>query len=385
MRHAKIIIGGLLFLSFYIVFWLWFFSPSELPKQIAVIPKSQSAFGSADSNLVLGTKVEATPEPALPSNFKISIDSRRQYFNLSCEFAAASGIIFYFTNNPNFAIKNESIAEKELINRVWISNNPNVGIRMGMTGAESLDNLYVNLNNKFGGSDYYGIHAPPFIDLFANYKLIARPIYINNLTIPSLKKAISNGHLIMAWIKIGYASSIDDELSYGKIKIIRGEHAVIINGYDESGVEVMDPGIGLKRHVEYASLLNAASPFSMPFLEVSRDMGNDTSWNNLTIGFDALTEINRSIPKIAIKNGAGEVGAASQMREILKDFGYSVNSIENADNFDYQNVSIAVKSNFSDYLYILSRDIKIAGYRIASFSASLADDQKMDVIIVVGR
>jgi hypothetical protein len=189
----------------------------------------------------------------------------------------------------------------------------------------------------------------------------------------------------MAWIKIGYASSIDDELSYGKIKIIRGEHAVIVNGYDWSGVDIMDPGIGQERRVEYAALLDAARPFSMPFLEVYKNMNDTTSWDNLTVGFDPLTEIDRSIPKISVKNGGRETGAANQMREILKDFGYSVNFIENADNFDYQDISVTVKRKFSDYLYILDRDIKLAGYEIASSSSNLADDQKTDAIVVVGR
>jgi uncharacterized protein YvpB len=381
MRREKVIIGGLFFLSFYIVFWLWFFDSPKPHKNIAIIPKKLSAFKpSEDNNLVLGEEI--TPAPILPSNYQIPIDSRRQYFNLSCEFAAASGIIFHITNSPDFAVNNESTAEKELINKVWISNNPNVGIRMGTT---DVINLYANLNKKFGGSDYYGIHAPPFIDLFANYGLIAKPIYINDLTIASIQKAIFNSHLVMAWIKIGYASSIDDDLSYGKIRIVRGEHAVIINGYDKGGVSVMDPGIGLERHIEYASLLNAANLFSMPFLEVSKNMGNKVSWDNLTIGFDTLTGIDRSIPKITVRNGAREDGAANQMRDILKDFGYSVDTIENADNFDYQDVSVAVKKNFSDYLYILDRDIKLANYVIASSSADLSDSSLPDAIVIVGK
>lgn len=383
MRHSKVIIGGLVFISFYMAFWLWFFDAPKTHKIIAVVPKKQSSFRPAENkNVTLGaTDFQAI----LPSSYKIALDTRRQFFNLSCEFAAASSIIFHFTNNPDFAIGNEISAEKILINKAWISRNPNVGIRMGLANVMSLDNLYVNLNQWFGGSDYYGIHAPPFLDLFANYKLYAKSIYINDSTVMSIQKAISNNHLIMAWIKIGYAKSVDDDLSYGKVKIVRGEHSIVINGYDESGVIVMDPGIGLERHVEYAALLDASSLFPMPFLEVYPNTENKTSLENLTVGFDTLTGIDRSIPKISVENGAGEVGVANQLRDILKDFGYSINSVNNADKFDYQDVLIRSKKDFSDYLYILTRDIKLAGYIVANSSVDLSDNSPADVIVVVGK
>jgi hypothetical protein len=384
MRYDdKVALGGLFFISFYIVFWLWFFDAPKPLRSIAVIPQKSSVFETFNNaGLVLGT--ESNPQIILPSSYKTSTNFRKQFFNLSCEFAAASGIIFHFTNDPVFAPNNEEKAEKELISKAWISKNPNIGIRMG-SGAESLDSLYANLNKRFGGADYYGIHAPPFINLFANYNLAAKPIYINDLTIFSIRKAIAGNNLIMAWIKIGYAGAIDEELSYGKIKIVRGEHAVIINGYDESGVIVMDPGIGLERHIGYSSLIEAATPFSMPFLEISKGIESKTFLDNLTIGFDTQTGIERSIPKIYVKNGAGQAGAANQMRDILRDFGYSVSSIENADNFDYQDVSMRGKQNFFDFLYILARDIKLADYTVASLSADLSAEEKADIMVVVGR
>ncbi|MBF8249418.1 MAG: hypothetical protein HW400_19 [Candidatus Levybacteria bacterium] len=384
MRHEKIIIGVLAFVSFYMVFWLWFFDTPKSYKNTVNIPKKLSSFSpAANNNLVLGDKVE--PQQVLPVSYKIPLDPRRQSFNLSCEFAAASSIIFHFTNNPSFAVVNEIEAEKKLINKMWISRNPNVGIRMGLANVMSLDNLYSNLNQWFGGADYYGIHAPPFIDLFQSYHLTAKPIYINDSTISAIKEAISKNHLVMAWIKIGYAKPVDDELSYGKVKIIRGEHAVVVNGYDESGVIVMDPAIGLERHVGYSSLLDASMPFPMPFLEVSENVDDKMSWDNLTVGFDTLTGIDRSIPKIFVENGTRITGAANQMRDVLKDFGYNINSISNADNFDYQDIGIQAKKSFSDFLYILNRDIKLAGYIVASSSADLGDDEGKDMVIVVGK
>lgn len=388
MRYEKIIIGGLAFLSFYILFWLWFFDTPIPHKNVVSISKRISSFElEKNSNLVLSAQsnLQSDSQPVLPLSYKIPLDSRRQSFNLSCEFAAAASIIFHFTNNPDFAVINEISAEKKLIEKAWISRNPNVGIRMSLASVIGLDNLYENLSQWFGGSDYYGIHAPPFIDLFGNYKLTAKPIYINDLTIASIQRAISEGHLIMAWIKVGYAKPIDDSLFYGKIKIVRGEHAVVINGYDDRGVTIMDPGIGLERHIDYSVLIDASIPFPMPFLEIFANTDSKVSLDNLTVGFDTLTGIDRSIPKIFVENGAGETGAANQMRDILKDFGYNVISISNSGNFDYQDISIQAKQNFSDYLYILNRDIELAGYIVATSSVSLAVENAADVVVVVGK
>ncbi len=383
MGYWKEIIGGFILFSIYTIFWIWFFYTPKPHKDIVSIPKKLSSFKLAGYNdSILGTQIS---EPVLPLSHGILIDSRRQFFNLSCEFAAAASIIFHFINNPDFAVSNEIIAEKKLINKVWISRNPNVGIRMGEENVTSLDSLYENLNKWFGGSDYYGVHAPPFIDLFTNYQLTAKPIYINDSTISLIKEAISKDHLVMAWIKIGYAKPVDDALSYGKVKIVRGEHSVVINGYDGNGVIVMDPGIGLERQIDYRSLIDASSPFPMPFLEVYKDTDSKISLDNLTVGFDTMTGIDRSIPRISVENGAGEVGAANQMRDILRDFGYSIKSVSNADNFDYQEISIKAKRGFSDFLYILNRDIKLAGYIVASSSANIAGDGEKDIVVIVGK
>jgi uncharacterized protein YvpB len=385
MRYLKEIVVGLTLLLVYIVFWFWFFTPPNVQNVSGNISKnilnkqfSNSSSTKINSSLVLGTQII---ERTLPLSYEITIDIRKQFYGLSCEFAAATGIIFHFTNDSNFAVSNQSNAEKILIDKVIISKNPNIGIRMG-DGATG-ENLYANLNMWFGGSEYYGIHAPPFFDLFKDYKLISKPIYINDSTVSMMQKAISEDHLIMAWIKIGYAQSIDDALSYGKVKIVKGEHAIVINGYDGTGVIVMDPGIGARRHINYSSLFAAANPFPIPFLEVYKSP--DSKISDLIIGFDIPMEINRSVPKVYVENGAGNVGVANQMRDILKDFGYRVIGINNADNFDYQDVTIKTKKDFSDFLYLLKKDIEIASFTVASSSADLAENSNKDIIVIIGK
>lgn len=383
MRYWREISVGIILFSIYTVFWVWFFD-TPTKKNIASNFKNFAYLASLKKDTsTLGA--QATRDIA-PSSYKISLDLRKQYFNLSCEFAAAAGIIFHFTNNPQFAVALEGEAEKILINKVKISKNPNIGIRMGQGGYTNRENLYTNLNYGFGGADYYGIHAPPFIDIFENYNLTAKPIYISNSTIYSIQKAISLNNLVMAWIKIGYGKPVDGYLSYGKVQIVRGEHAVIIDGYDETGVFVMDPGIGLERHIEYSSLIDASNFYSMPFLEVSRALSNKViSKDDLTIGLDRATGIDRRIPNVYVENGGGRVGAANQMRDILKDFGYNVIAVNNADNFDYQDISIKSTEEFIDFTHILNRDTKMAGYTVATISADLKNEEGKDIVVIVGK
>jgi len=125
-----------------------------------------------------------------------------------------------------------------------------------------------------------------------------------------------------------------------------------------------------------------ALPFPIPFLEVYK---SDSKNNPLIIGFDTPTEINRSVPKIYVENGAGNAGAGNQMRDILKDFGYNVVGIGNADNFEYQDITIKTRKDFSDFQYILKKDIKVASFVVVSSSADLADDDIGDIIVTVGK
>lgn len=392
MLNLKSVILSFTFFVFYTFFWVWVLKPGKIiPTQqlmpsVSLIASMQiaPAVMSEDSTYP-ETKNEKEAEEVLPQNFQIPITLRKQFFNLSCEFAAASSIIYHFTNNPDFAVANEENAEKILISKTPISKNPNIGIRMGQESI-SLDDIFKNLNQKFGGEDYYGIHAPPFINIFEDFGLSARPIYMNNSTVSDIKKAIYSGNLVMAWIKIGYGEKVDEELSYGKVQIIKGEHAVVINGYDENGFVVMDVGSGRERHISYVSLLNASSSFIVPFLQIKADENSKSfSISDLTPGFDKITQIQRNVPQIYIQNSSGVIGSANQMRDILKDFGYSIYGIGSISSFDGEDVFIRSKKNFADFLPLLKRDLSIASYKIASASSDLADEEVRDIVIIIGK
>lgn len=321
----------------------------------------------------------------MPKSYSVQLLPRRQAFNLSCEFAAGAAIIHYFTNNNDFSSQNEELAEKTLAEKVGVSQNPNVGIRMGDILGGDFTTLFKNLNQRFGGADYYGVHAPPFIDLFAEYQLMARPLPKDNVVF-SIQKAIFQGHLVMAWIKLGYGNAVDTALSYGQVSVVKGEHAVVINGYDENGVIVMDPATASERHLFYADLIAATKSFPLPFLEVYpsisaldfKDIQNEILKDN-------ITGLKREKLTIKVENGSGMFGNGTQMSGILKDFGYKVTDVENAGSLDYEDVSVRLKKSMEDYQSLLERDMRLSQYKIATISADLPESSSTSVIIIVGR
>ncbi len=384
----KLLPVTVLFFILYTFFWIHFFSVNSKPRvptpNLSGKANSKQDL-SASQNVLAAGDISNAKNTDLPTNYSIPLPLRKQAFNLSCEFAGASAIIHYFTNDAEFAPENEESAEEKLVSKIGVSQNPNIGIRMGDILEGDFRILLKNLNKKFGGEDYYGVHAPPFIDLFAEYGLLAKPIAKDENVIFSIQRAISSGHLVMAWIKIGYGQAVDAALSYGTIPIIRGEHTVVINGYDEKGVVLMDPGSGSKRNLAYDDLLKVSGAFSMPFLEIylspSKITLEDVYWETS----DKAIGIPREKLTILVENGSRKFGRGNQLADILRDFGYRVTALKNADNFDYEDITIRMKKNVWDYRYLLEKDLRLASYIIATISADLSDDAQDDAIIIVGN
>lgn len=98
---------------------------------------------------------------------------------------------------------------------------------------------------------------------------------------------------------------------------------------------------------------------------------------------DKATGLDRASLTVSIQNGSGVAGVASKMSTVLKDLGYVIGSTGNADNFDYTNVTIQVKSTKSKYLPILKKDIS-ATYTVGDATATLASGSA-DAVIIIGK
>lgn len=99
---------------------------------------------------------------------------------------------------------------------------------------------------------------------------------------------------------------------------------------------------------------------------------------------DKASGLDRSILSVEVQNGSGVTGAASKASDALKSFGYKISAIGNADNTDYENTTIRVKSDKSDFLALLKKDLGF-DYTIGSSSADLSASASADALVIVGK
>lgn len=103
-----------------------------------------------------------------------------------------------------------------------------------------------------------------------------------------------------------------------------------------------------------------------------------------TSSIDKTTKLDRKDMSVIVQNGSGEKGVAGKAADILKNLGYNVTSTGNADNFNYSDVTIQVKSTKSDYLPVLKKDLS-SDYTIGSSTSDLSSSSSADAVVIVGK
>lgn len=99
---------------------------------------------------------------------------------------------------------------------------------------------------------------------------------------------------------------------------------------------------------------------------------------------DSQSGLDRSALSVEVQNGSGEAGVAGKGSDTLKALGYNVISTGNADNFDYQDVTIQVKSTKSGYLALLKKDLG-SSYTVGTTSADLSSSSTADALVIIGK
>jgi len=99
---------------------------------------------------------------------------------------------------------------------------------------------------------------------------------------------------------------------------------------------------------------------------------------------DEASGLDRSQLSITVQNGSGEAGVAGKGADTLKNLGYNVTGTGNADNFDYANVVIQIKSASQNYLNLLQTDLGLS-YTIGTTSADLPDSFSSDALVIIGK
>src|SRR3989344_1463754 len=99
---------------------------------------------------------------------------------------------------------------------------------------------------------------------------------------------------------------------------------------------------------------------------------------------DKTTGLDRSDLTVEVQNGSGVAGAAAEASDILKTLGYNVTAGGNADNYEYTNVVIQVKSSESNFLELLKKDLG-SDYTIGTTSANLSASASTDALVIIGK
>ncbi|MFH1186617.1 MAG: LytR C-terminal domain-containing protein [Candidatus Levyibacteriota bacterium] len=99
---------------------------------------------------------------------------------------------------------------------------------------------------------------------------------------------------------------------------------------------------------------------------------------------DKESGIDRSELSISVENGSGVAGVAGKATSLLKGLGYKITSTGNADKFDYENLTIKVKSGSSKYLELLKKDLG-EEYTIGATFSDLSASSSADALIIIGK
>lgn len=99
---------------------------------------------------------------------------------------------------------------------------------------------------------------------------------------------------------------------------------------------------------------------------------------------DSSTGLDRSTLTVSVQNGSGVAGAAAKASDFLKSLGYDVTSTGNADNENYQNVTIQVKNSKSSFLSLLKSDLS-KNYTVGTTSANLSASSSADSLVIIGK
>jgi len=179
----------------------------------------------------------AQPARAKPASDAVIIQgvpSVNQWYNLSCEYAAAATVTLFWGN---------VVSQSVFVREVPSSPNPHIGFRG-------------DINGPFGGINDYGVYAEPLAKVLENHGYNATVFYGDDVN--RLESNIAAGNPAVVWLTVGrdedrpaYYKELDGE----RYKLVPGEHAVVAHGYDDAGIYLMDVSDGGYYHTDWSSFL----------------------------------------------------------------------------------------------------------------------------------
>jgi uncharacterized protein YvpB len=195
--------------------------------------------------LPISQPAQAARDEALIEDFP----SVTQWYDLSCEYAAAAAVTLYW---------GEVVSQRVFMREVPNSPNPHLGFRGDIHG-------------EHGGIIDYGVYAEPLVPVLERRGYNAVVFYGG---VSRLKANVAAGNPVVVWITTGkYVERPVYRRSYNgdTFKLVPGEHTVVVYGYDAKGVHIMDVSDGGFYYTEWASFLRRWSYFDQMSLVIFPD------------------------------------------------------------------------------------------------------------------
>jgi uncharacterized protein YvpB len=158
----------------------------------------------------------------------------QQWYNLSCEYAAAATVTLYW---------GRLVSQRDFIAEIPEHPNPHVGFRG-------------NIHGEYGWINDYGIYAEPLVPVLERRGYDATVFYGND--VERLKANIRAGNPAVVWLTTGRDERRPEffrEYEGERFKLVPGEHAIVVYGYDSDGIYSMDVGAGVYVHTDWESFL----------------------------------------------------------------------------------------------------------------------------------
>ncbi len=196
--------------------------PTRTPFQPATNTSTPTATPTVTATPSLTPTPTASPTPTPPSESHIQgIQGRWQAYSLDCESRSAVDWAAYFGVQIN---------ETAFFNALPVSDNPD----RGFVG---------NVHAPWGQipPNDYGVHAKPIARLLRDYGLDAKAV--RGLTWDALRAEIAAGNPVIVWVigHVGQGTPVSYTSSDGHETVVaRFEHTVIVIGYTEHEVAVLD-------------------------------------------------------------------------------------------------------------------------------------------------
>lgn len=164
----------------------------------------------------------------------INVPAYVQQRNLSCEYASAVMAMATFGS---------WVSEYQFDEIVGWSANPHWGYRGNITGL-------------WGNTDDYGVYPEPLAAAVENFGFWGDPFYGQGDP-SALTSRLDNGLPTLVWIGLwgdtAFTEWTEDGSAY---KLAAGMHVVVAQGYDETGVYVVDPAHGTAEFYDWGWFMN---------------------------------------------------------------------------------------------------------------------------------